>query len=68
MKSQLVQFSDGKFGVRKLSIFGYKFLSMTNSGYWYRTYIHIEDYCKTTDKEYAKYCLSSLSDFGTPIE
>ena len=65
MTYKLVQFRDGRYAVRAW-FFGYKYLSLKNSGYVWRQPSNVEDYCKGTKEEALK-ALAVQQDKGTLV-
>lgn len=61
---KLVQFKNGKFGIRKLTILGYRFLSK-NYHWWPKHYG--PDFNLEHTEEEAVELLCSVNDKGTPI-
>lgn len=64
---KIVQFKDGRYGVRKLTFFGYYFLVYINGGYTWWSLEGAYDYCRWDTVEEAQNALNKYTDNGTPV-
>lgn len=65
---KLVQFKDGRFGVRKGNwLIGYSFLDLRDYDYWWNILAHVNKYCRGTKEEAAK-GLQRVTDIGKEVE
>ena len=61
---KLVRFKNGKFGVRKSTIFGHYFLS-ENGNWWPKS--RVTDFTLEHSEERAKELFRALTDMGEPL-
>jgi len=68
---KIVKFEDGFYGIRKFSIFyfRYVYLDIKSRGGWWRPRKSefFLNSCKNDDLEHVKKCFAMLKDKGTPI-
>ena len=69
LKPKIVQFKNNSYAIRKISIFGYKYLYLPNVTGRYWESFRSDDFqgCTTKDLEQITARFISHSDYGTPI-
>jgi hypothetical protein len=65
--AKIVQFTDGTFGVRRMSFFGYEYLDLTSPRFWWQRGSTFMDDCRGSE-ELARRAYSIVYDKGTPIK
>lgn len=66
MKLELVQFKNGTYGIRKRTLFGYKFLSRSRE-YWWNLH-YVLDFCQFDSLEDARKIYDAVTDKGKPVK